>query len=289
MPLLLQNKLLNYEVMPPASAWMNIASQLDEEFVASDAALSDSLSEMSVQPPARVWSAIDQELSAAPVIEMPLKKLIPLRRLAIAATLIGALVIGSLYFLNSSPPTSTVQEAGFLPRQIPLQPMTSSPQIIDSAIRPARILAAAKPSVPVRQRNSDEASPATEEISDRSEIELKPVRMISALQPVEVPVQPIRDDRGNIIMDMSVIVHPDDPYITVTGPNGSQTRISNKFLHCLTYLNTSFASTDAGSEGIECHTKFAQWKDKLLNEGGYVPSANNFFDIFELKELIQER
>jgi hypothetical protein len=90
-------------------------------------------------------------------------------------------------------------------------------------------------------------------------------------------------------MDLSVISKPNDPYITVTSPSGLQTRISNKFLHCLSYLNGNSSSSGISYEGQEWKTRFEEWRNKLLSEGAFVPAANNFFDIFELKALIEEQ
>jgi hypothetical protein len=87
-------------------------------------------------------------------------------------------------------------------------------------------------------------------------------------------------------MDLSVITRPGNPYITVTGPNGSQTRISNKFLPCLSYLNNDHGIYNP--EGMQWKERFQEWRNKLLSEGSFVPSASNFFDIFELKEMIQD-
>ncbi len=115
------------------------------------------------------------------------------------------------------------------------------------------------------------------------------VRAVSASQRISIAAPPIRDASGKIIMDINVISSPHDPYIKVTSPNGNQTKISNKFLHCLSYLNGDFSSTEINYEGRQWKTRFQEWRDKLLNEAAFIPAANNFFDIFELKEMIQER
>jgi hypothetical protein len=72
----------------------------------------------------------------------------------------------------------------------------------------------------------------------------------------------------------------------VTGPNGKQTRISSKFLSCLGYINSRSSENDA--RGSRCISKFDEWRERLIAEPGFIPTANNFFDIFELKDLVQD-
>ncbi len=107
-------------------------------------------------------------------------------------------------------------------------------------------------------------------------------------QPVSIPARLIRDANGNVIMDLNLITTPDAPYITVTGPNGSQTRISSKFLGFLRYLNGDAQDDAANYDEIIWKEKFNSWREKLLNENSFIPAANNFFDIFEMKDIIQE-
>ena len=77
-------------------------------------------------------------------------------------------------------------------------------------------------------------------------------------------------------------------YIPVTAPNGSLTKISTKFIDCITYLNNHPAPDDS-EEARGCLDRFRTWRATLLSEAAFVPAASNFFDIFELQQLIQER
>jgi hypothetical protein len=111
---------------------------------------------------------------------------------------------------------------------------------------------------------------------------------VSALQPVSISAPPIRDNKGNLILDMASISHPNDQYIVVTGPNGKQTRLSSKFLSCLGYMNTGSASSGLDARALRCKLQFEEWRNRLLSESAFIPTANNFFDIFELKDMLQE-
>jgi hypothetical protein len=124
-------------------------------------------------------------------------------------------------------------------------------------------------------------------LPDIEQADMKELQPVSALQPISVSAPLLRDKRGNIIMDLGLISNPREPYIVVTGPNGKQTKISNKFLKCLSYINGS-SSADTDLEGMECKSRFEEWRNKLLSEAAFIPTANNFFDIFEMKEMIQD-
>lgn len=83
-----------------------------------------------------------------------------------------------------------------------------------------------------------------------------------------------------------------DNYISVTGPNGQQTKISSKFVNVLLYMNNDsnieqfegyFSKTFL--ESLVWKSKFQDWRNKIL-QTSLIPSADNFMDILELKDLI---
>ncbi|HTE09012.1 MAG TPA: hypothetical protein VK628_09595, partial [Flavitalea sp.] len=104
----------------------------------------------------------------------------------------------------------------------------------------------------------------------------------------EIQAPPIRDGSGRIILDLSVVADPLLAYIPITAPNGSLTKISTKFIDCITYLNNHPAPDDS-EQARGCVDRFRKWRATLLTEAAFVPAASNFFDIFELQQLIQER
>jgi hypothetical protein len=292
----LQNRLITHEAVPPPAVWDNISKQLDEDFVASDLAISSHLENISVNPPASAWdnisSAINEKKEPARIVPLFYK------RMAIAVILAAVLAVGAMYFFtgdNAGTPYNTVTEnepqaAEPFKDQENKQPQASVQR--PNTTTPRRSLIASnderrQPRQPVVRQSyyepRDLTSPAPQLEEAHGEFET-----VAALQPIAISAPPIRDSRGNIIMDMNVITGPDDRYIVVTGPNGNQTKISNKFVNCLRYINNNFASSDMDAEGRECKTRFEEWRKKLLSEAAFVPAANNFFDIFELKEMIQD-
>lgn len=301
MPGSLQNKLQQFEVAPPLTVWDKISRQLDEEFNAADSRLSSQLDDASIIPPAGVWDTINAQLNNEIPAENQSRKVIPLLvRIAIAAAVIGVMFIGGLYFLNNDQRDNNVVKN--IPRAVTPPPAASKPdqpELSDSSdhalVRNEKPAQAFKKvinrSAPRSPAAPDEAEPAGQ-IADLTvnpeQAPLYDLQTVSALQPVSVTAPPLRDKKGNIILDASLIGKPDDEYITVTGPNGKQTKISSKFLGCLSYINATLTSNDSDERAIQCKTQFEEWREKILSQPEFIPTANNFFDIFELKDLIQE-
>ena len=301
----LQNKLQQFEVAPPPDVWDKIARRLDEEYVISDTQLSAKVEAAAIAPPAGVWEKVNEALNAnVPVEESP-RKVIPLiTRIAVAATIVGVLFLGGLYFLTSNKPGNSIVEkvtekatkplVDTKPRQQKL-PDTDSHAIVAASqssdkIKKDNIRPVPKPRVIDEEAPEDVVDdvPLTDYTARPEEAPLYDLQTVSALQPVSVTAPPLRDKKGNIILDASLISHPDDEYITITGPNGKQTKISSKFLSCLGYINGNLTTNDVDTRAIQCKTQFEEWRKKILAQPAFIPTANNFFDIFELKDLLQE-
>lgn len=307
MPGSLQNKLQQFEVAPPPDVWNKISSRLDEEFVASDSGIAETLGDAVIPPPAGVWDKVNAELDGQPPVEKQPAKVIPLyKRIAVAAVVIGVLFLGGFYFLNNNRSDSeivkTVTEKTPAPTSVTEQ---EQPKSIDTdkdsvvpntynesttqTTRKEITRPAPKPRIIDNSVSISDNAPASSDYSPTAEeAPLYDLQTVSALQPVSVTAPPLRDNKGNIILDASLISHPDDEYITVTGPNGKQTRISSKFLSCLSYINSSLNANDGDSRGIQCKKQFEEWRRKIIAQPAFIPTANNFFDIFELKDLLQE-
>ena len=298
MPVSLQNKLQQFEVAPPPEVWDKISRRLDEEFVTSDNQLAEKLENASIAAPAEAWEKISAELAGgANIEEQPAKVVFIYKRIAVAAIVIGLLLLGSLYFLTSNKPENnlvntvpqktTPPSTGVKPEQ-PKLPDTGNNALTANKEEPAQKVRKDVSRPIPRPRILAENIPANEYPANPEQAPLYDLHTVSALQPVSVSAPPLRDKKGNIILDASLISNPDDKYITVTGPNGKQTKISSKFLSCLGYINATPTSNDMDTRAIQCKTQFEEWRRKILAQPAFIPTANNFFDIFELKDLIQE-
>jgi len=294
----LQNKLQQFEVAPPPSVWDKISSQLDNEFVPGDISVSSKLSEASLAAPAGMWDKINAELSSIAENELQSNpesvlseknRTIPLyRRIAVAAIIIGLLFTAGIYFLNSN---ETGKEMATVPkRKAPTVVIDKTPSSLAAITPPSIVARRIEYKAPKKRSNNESViPPQTEEYTPvPDEAPLYDLQTVSALQPVSVSGPPLRDTKGNIILDASLISNPEDEYIVITGPNGKQTKISSKFLSCLGYMNASLSSNDMDPGGLRCKTQFEEWRKKILAQPGFIPTANNFFDIFELKDMLQE-
>jgi hypothetical protein len=290
----LQNRLQQLEVAPPPSVWDKISLQLDNEFTAGDMLVSSKLDNIAILPPPDTWNKIAEELSGKDVPATEKRsKVIPLiyKRIAVAALIIGAIATAGLYLFNGKDQqqTNIVQT---LPekKSAPVIEEHKSPALKNDT--PSAAVAMVKnPFRFPRKKYTVQPEPTETAIDYSSTPEQAPIydlQTVSALQPVSVSAPPLRDKKGNIIFDAALISKPDDEYITVTGPNGKQTRISNKFLSCLSYINSNLTSNETDPRGIRCKTQFEEWRQRIQEEPGFIPTANNFFDIFELKDLIEE-
>ncbi|HUQ64548.1 MAG TPA: hypothetical protein VM101_00210 [Flavitalea sp.] len=292
MPGSLQNKLQQHEVAPPPSVWGKIAMQLDNEFVPGDITTSLKLDNAAITPPSDMWDKIADDLRGNDLPEKEKRaNIIPLiyKKLAVAALIIGAIAVAGLYFFNNEPSQNRI---------VKTVPSKQGSPSIEEYKTPAKTgntssspVAVIKNEYKPRRKYAAEHAATEHDINYSSSPEQAPLydlQTVSALQPVAVSAPPLRDKKGNIIFDASLISKPDDEYITVTGPNGKQTRISNKFLSCLSYINSNLTSNETDPRGIRCKMQFEEWRKKILSESAFIPTANNFFDIFELKDLIAE-
>jgi hypothetical protein len=293
----LKNKLQQFEIAPPPAVWEKLSRQIDEEFVAADNRLAAKLEEASMPAPAGAWDKINAELTGNAFVGDQRVKVVPLyKRIAVAAIVTGILFLGGLYFLNINKPENNIVKT--VPEKI-IPPAASTEQPKKSDTGNSTLMAANEKPVPKFTRAVNRPLPkpripaqnaiaAVDYTPYPEQAPLYDLQTVSALQPVSVSAPPLRDKKGNIILDASLISNPDDEYITVTGPNGKQTKISSKFLSCLGYINATLTSNEVDTRAIQCKTQFEEWRKKILAQPAFIPTANNFFDIFELKDLLQE-
>lgn len=121
---------------------------------------------------------------------------------------------------------------------------------------------------------------------------LQRIHPVISKEAPNVAARPIRDSKGNIVLDKELIFTPDNNYIVVTGPNGEQTRISSKFLPMLSSLNGSTEGQDYFTfflnENSIWKLRFDQWRNKMLSQPSFIPTATNLVDLLELKDILQE-
>lgn len=302
----LQHKILNFEVSPPAESWEIIASRIDQEFDSADHLLADKLEQATVTPPFQAWENIAAELNPQAEILQPEAKpariiVFNTRRIAAAIAILLAVASITYFILPRSGNNAELAETG--------NPNNSKTALKNenTDLMPPRVDIVRKSSVgstmlgriASRYQSKNQESDLYQQASYNGETAdanisyANPDRLprADAETKISIPTKPITDSEGNIIMDENLVTTPNTHYITVTGPNGEQTKISRKFLRALSYMNDAGNPEDTDiiiHESSLWKWMFQEWRNKLLKEPSFIPSSTNFLDILELKELLND-
>lgn len=290
----LAHKLKNLEVAPPEASWKTISGLLDKEYVPAESVLAASLSNLEINPPKLVWEKINTalEIPAIPQQKPAALFRLPALKVAAAAVVLALISVSAFYIFNQNLPTAVPQEPlvfktpesivpeppGNVTEISPEKPVTASAKTARSQQQPAQ----ANTIQYAESHYSDELperrySPITEDM-------IHPANN----RPITIDAPPIRDEQGNIIMDLRLVSADNSQYVVVTSPNGEQTRISKKFAAMLSYLNEDAIPLNFSIDGLEWKFRFQEWRDRLLEEANFIPTAANYLDILEFKNLIDE-
>ncbi len=293
MPRTVQHILSNLEIAPPTGAWEQIASQLDAAYDPQESVIAQKLAGWETPPPSPSWSLIAAALDAPPA------KIIrsPFRKLAVAAAIVAVAGIATWYFsnfrnnnnnqaiaINKEGPASNTDHIGDI--QTPPPVVATPTDSTNDLPKPNFLRPSSGKAMNGEQDYASQDAGADYSSEDLNYSGAHTIPAQDIAPPVSVPAPPIRDASGNIVMDLKLLTSPGNNYVTVTGPNGEQTRISRKFLPMITYLNGSFDNNDYNNTWKK---RFREWRDKLLQQASFAPSGTNFLDIMELKELIEEK
>lgn len=300
-----QNKLLHYEMPPPAGAWEKIALRLDTEFDVAESNISIKLTDASLEPPADVWKNIMTTLEK----EQEQPKVIPFKwkRLAAAAVIIGILITTAVYYKSFQSTTSSGElvgnnnkKADTVNGNIPKSDKEDATDLatlsIEDNIPREAVLFHTNQRVKSASPRLTTEPPSNNEPDEESSLKYitkEAIQLADAKEVAAIAGPPIRDANGKIIMDLSLLTTQSSNYITVTGPNGEQTHISSKFANFLAYLNTSSGEEEEYLDFLIRQSsvwkkRFEDWRAKILRQANFSPSSATFFDILELKELIKE-
>lgn len=296
----LRYKLQALEITPPASAWRNIEARLDAEFDASDIGLATKLYDLEITPPANTFENILGRLT--PEEKKPAKVIaLPFKRVAVAAAAI-AVIITSVILWNSKNSNNQLSQKQNTVTVNTVSGNNEKPSTaaVSPENKPSKTLLPVRSSL-AQNNTSSKRNPvrfaynqklSNNPVKSSVSADITSVNADSKTKDISVAAPPIRDENGEIIMDVDLITSPDNNYITVTGPNGEQTKISTKFLPLLSYLNTG-ASNDYRTgfliqESSLWKIRFQEWRNKM-QQASFFPSGNNFFGIVELKEMIEEQ
>ena len=272
------HKIFNAEVPPPDTAWENIAAELDK----MGSGFVHKVAEASIEPPATVWQNVAIAINAPRQ-----KKIIPLNKTwvkwAAAAAIIGVIAIGTINYFNSNNRNSLVSNGKGDPKnEANISPSTSNNA--NETTSPGNAVAL-NPGAPLAD-NGGSLPPKKGPSTNRNNPSLK-VRH-ALIESVGIEKQDLvgteSDPRisNNISSTPGTFIPPPD-YFTVTAPNGEKVRISSKFSDAVASLY--------GGDNVDYFWKlrFDSWKSKLMTNPSFIPSAGNFLDIAELKDMLKEQ
>jgi hypothetical protein len=254
-------------------------------------------------PPAGIWKKIAAQLPQQPVKkEGKLTSLHSWKAIAAAAAMV-LLTLGAWYFLdnnnsgdvaNITPPTTTnsstpskakVRSADIEIGERPVEREQLSQKPLAALTDNDIINRKYGNRHGARRAAWYDYQPIATSYSSMDEVNVDFTKENTAT--VEAPL--IRDANNQVILDKKLI-SPDDCYITVTSPNGEQTRISSKFLHIISTINQNVEPQDEFDlmtrESSLWKLRFSEWKEKFLNQASFVPTATSFTDILELRDLL---
>jgi hypothetical protein len=298
--------LLNHEVTPPPGAWEHINARLDAEFDVRETMVAEKLYDAAVLPPAAVWQQISLTLATTEANEATPAKIVrfPFYKIAIAAALLGVVSYLTWSFLGNNKANGFVENTetpattpdNNLPDNNPDIAVSPSIPAIDASITGGRRRVANI----VRRMNSNPVFTAAyvpeeqpEETADIHYAGVNDLRATAVTSRKGIKAPPIKDASGKIIMDQSLLMGGSNDYIIITCPNGEQTRISAKFLPLLNDMNGEMDPAEFLGEMILGNSmrkcRFFLWRDRLMKQASFVPAAANFFDIMELKEMLEEQ
>lgn len=291
----IKHKLYDYEVAPPPQVWGNLRQELDE--VNDLILVSRKLYNFEVDPPEASWQVIAADLNQlnAQLQQAPVKKINKrLFTMVAAAAVLGVILLGSMYLVNNI--SSKSRFSGIQPDS----PADSQ----NKMAKPSTVLPQRKPDNSISQqmnasisdhlsgKHKNKLSKDTDKILRNTII--KNVRSFGSELGVIIKPTPIRNERGYIIQNLNLMNLGRNDYISITGPNGQQTKISAKFLNVLLYMNDDsnieqyegyFSKTFM--ESLIWKSRFKEWRNKLI-QTSIIPSPDNFMDILAFKDLIMK-
>ena len=271
----LQNKILNYEVVPPLGVWGKIVNTLDESELAQE--FPSRLYGAEVIPPVSVWNKITTSLDAGQEKVIPEQRRIsPLLKVAAAAMIIGLLAWGGIQILNNK---SGNKE---LVKQKLQKPEKDSPAplINQDNNSPEENIASADNNIPSEEARNDAALEASKKTFAKLDIPVK--SSIKEIAAGYYFASSVGDENNSGIIPNDEINTGDlsSRYITLMTPEGNIIRMSKK-------LTDMVCCVSGEDENDECQDQIKKWREKIICSPA-CHSTGSFMDILGLVDALQD-
>ena len=271
----LQNKILNYEVVPPAGAWKKIEEALDESELANE--FPSKLYDAEVTAPISAWNKITTALDAEHETTIPEKRRIfPFLKYAAAAIVIGLLAWGGLQlFDNGSAQKEVVSQELLHPENN--NPELSTGQNIES---PDEDIASAGNKISAEEARNDAALEASKKTFAKLDMRVKSRIKEIASGFYFTPSTGEENMPGMMSNDEITTGNLSNRYITLMTPEGNIIRMSKK----LTDMACCVSGED---ENEECKDQMKKWREKIICSPT-CHSTGSFMDMFHLVGTLQD-
>lgn len=269
----LKHKMYDYEVKPPKAVWDSIAGGLEEQEALKP--LVKKMRAWEVTPPPAIWRNILAALKG----ETPVRRIGSRYIYRWSAAAAAVLVVAGAWYFNYSDTAGETETSTVMTSPDDIEPQSSGENVSSDKVfvSPVKLV-----SSPRRNRQA---------IYEDEVITVLPLSYVEDASPVNseyisVTPRPILTASGELIEDMSVVNPHNDKYVTITAPNGQQTKVSSKLVDAIRYFNS--IKPDPAAKDSTLQQRIHEWRNKIL-KSGFVPSSNNFMDILEMTDLVEEK
>ena len=284
----MQRRLYEMEVTPPVSVWEKLSVTIDE--INEDDRIARKILDAESAPPLSVWEKINSTINAGEEKQAEKRRpVINLRRMALAAILIGVMATGWIVFQNiNRKPGSVVKVSPESSEKTPVREPDSkgskgnesieSP--IDLSTSPKESIASVgiKNNIPVNSKNNSQYKNR-----NARRVQSSPVQYASLNTPLAKSFDRKIDDLS--------LVTSDQHYLTMVNSNGRLVKIPAQLVSLAPHLQDKPISEDIYEvmfgEGTYWKETLTEWRKKVASVP--VASGDAFTSFIELLKSVQDK
>ena len=284
----MQRRLYEMEVTPPVSVWEKLSVTIDE--INDDDRIARKILDAESAPPLSVWEKINSTINAGEEKQAEKRRpVINLRRMALAAILIGVMATGWIVFQNiNRKPGSVVKVSPESSEKTPVREPDSkgskgnesieSP--IDLSTSPKESIASVgiKNNIPVNSKNNSQYKNR-----NARRVQSSPVQYASLNTPLAKSFDRKIDDLS--------LVTSDQHYLTMVNSNGRLVKIPAQLVSLAPHLQDKPISEDIYEvmfgEGTYWKETLTEWRKKVASVP--VASGDAFTSFIELLKSVQDK
>lgn len=269
------------ELTPPPEVWEKLASSLDE--INADNLLAQKLQAVEIEPLSDSWKKIKSTLDT-PIIQKNRPIIIPIRRFAYAAAIIGLVVLSYFLFINRQNGKNEIVTSDRNIKKEGNSPLDNRPVITETITDS------------ITRQGKDGLSQASIAASSRTSASKRsraaaPV-LLSSKSNVAITKEELKEKIFNEQIDDLSLIASNDRYLAMVNADGRMVKLPTRFSNLAPYLQDKSTEHDyldiLFEESTYWKEKFREWRQKLA-QSSISPSVDNFFDIIGLMKSIQDK